>query len=53
MPTRQSRLVGARVEGTDSVSVSLIRPVGLLKERGLVIEEATVLPDDECISNCA
>ena len=49
VPARQVRLVRARVEGADDESVTLLQPATQLKERGLVIEEATLAPDDERI----
>ena len=49
LPARQARLVRARVEGADDVSVTLLQPASQLRERGLVIEEATLAPDAEHI----
>ena len=51
LPARQARLVRARVEGADDVSVTLLQPASWLRERGLIIEEAALAPDDEhCVS---
>ena len=49
LPARQARLVRARVEGADDVSVTLLQPASQLREWGLVIEEATLAPDAEHI----
>ena len=51
LPARQAHLVRARVEGVGDVLVTLLQPARKLRERGLVIEEAALAPDDEhCVS---
>ena len=51
LPARQARLVRAKVEGAGDVSVSLLQPASQLREKGLLVEEAAISPDDEhCVS---
>ena len=46
LPARQARLVRAKVEGAGDVSVTLLQPASQLREKGLLIEEAAISPDD-------